>query len=258
MEVLPVRRSDAPYRLASAVAITILLSACDQAARESASPSGGATASAPGSAAVDPYAARPTPSCDFGAPVESISRSRFLECVRRLEFVQDPHLADEQPLMYAADRGRPPRIGPRARIEPERGSNAPSDGRQMYEGRVIARIISDGAYEPLGIRRGIQYVWIDSTRDGWRSLMIPANDADSIVRLGVSVRRFAHLGPAPAASWGFDPGRGTFFNATCHRWCCASCRPPGACPGFPGTSLRAEAMGGVEGVPAIGDTMARR
>jgi hypothetical protein len=261
MDALPVRSSDAPYRLVSVVAITIALSACEQGARESAPPSGGATASAAASVE-NPYAERPTPGCEFGAPVESIARTRFNECARRLEFVQDPHLSDEQPLIYPADRGRPLRVGPTARIEPERGATALGQ-RQVHEGRVIARIISDGPYEPLGIRRGIQYVWIDSTRAGWRALMIPANDADSITRLGVAVRRLPHLGRAPvppAAGWRFDPERGTFFNGGCQFMCCSGCplRPPGDCPGFPATSLRATAYGGVEGVPAMGDTVGQR
>jgi hypothetical protein len=200
-----------------------------------------------------PTGAAPAP--NFRGPIESVPRSEILEYVGRLQFVQDPHLSDEQPLVDSATPGQLARVGPRARIEPELHS-VQITPRELREGRIIARIISDGTFEPLGIRRGIQYVWVDSSTGRWRTAMIPANGAEPMKMLGALVRDLPHLTMVPSAIWYY--GRGPrpprpLPQKTCGSRCCLSC-PDLACQDVQDVvdaMLRAKDYGGRPGVPSL-------
>lgn len=186
----------------------------------------------------------------FSGPLESVPRNRILEYVARLQFVRDPHLADEQPLIYPAASPQTARVGPIARIEPELRSRRFTRS-QLAAGRIIARIISDGAFEPLGIRRGIQYLWVDSAGGRWRAAMIPASGDEPVI-LDLALGPLAHLTDAPAATWVYDARAGTYANATCGSMCCRPCepRPPGGfCRNIGQSMLRAGQFGGAAGVP---------
>jgi hypothetical protein len=95
---------------------------------------------------------------------------------KQARYVTDPHRADERRLLSVADDERNARPTARARIEPTLYA-ATGGGEWLREGRVLARIISDGHYEPLGIRPGTQILWVDRARDGTpRALMIQQPD----------------------------------------------------------------------------------
>jgi hypothetical protein len=197
------------------------------------------------------------PAPRFGASIESVPRTTFLAYVERLEFVSDPHLSDEQPLIDSAISGQLRRVGPRARIEPEVRSTKITD-EQLRDGRVIARIISDGTFEPLGIRRGIQYVWIDSSTGRWRAAIIPATATEPIRMLSASVRERPHLKIVPSALWYYGrwvgpgpvPPIGPQGQGSCGTRCCAFCAlMPGLCDDVAEAMLRAEDFDGRPGLP---------
>jgi hypothetical protein len=218
---------------------------------------GGACAPAP---APVPQPGLPTGAAsapNFRGPIESVARSEILQYVGRLQFVQDPHLSDEQPLVDSVTPGQLARVGPRARIEPELHSTQITP-EQLREGRVIARIISDGPYEPLGIRRGIQYVWVDNSTGRWRAAMIPANGAEPMRMLGALVRDLPHLTMVPSAIWYYARGPGPrpprpVPQGTCGNRCCMVC-PDLGCQDVQDVvdaMLRAVDFGGRPGVPPL-------
>jgi hypothetical protein len=228
-----------PCSPVAALLLTLALLAC------------GACAPSPGPV---PQSGLPTggaPAPNFRGPIESVPHSEILEYVGRLQFVQDPHLSDEQPLVDSVTAGELTRLGPKARIEPELHS-VQITPRELREGRIIARIISDGTFEPLGIRRGIQYLWVDSSTGRWRAAMIPANGAEKRM-LGASVGNRPHLTMVPSAIWYYPgPRPRPMPQMSCGSRCCYICELlPERCQDVVDAMLRAKDYGGRPGVPSL-------
>ena len=58
-----------------------------------------------------------------------------------------------------------------ARIEPE-STTYRTDTMTLARGRIVARIISDSDYAPLGFGKGVNWWWIDRRGGEWRSVIV--------------------------------------------------------------------------------------
>lgn len=68
------------------------------------------------------------------------------------------------------DRGQTVRV----RIWPEAGASSMESGA-LRQGRIVARIESDHAYEPLGLADGLNYLWVEERpAGGYQGVIIPA------------------------------------------------------------------------------------
>jgi hypothetical protein len=155
---------------------------------------------------------QPTPG--FGAPVESVPRDSVLRYAASLRFIgkdEDHGAGDEQPMLYRAGDPRAAVVGPGttvARVEPEARTTRLTRA-QLRQGRIIARILSTGVYEPLGLRRGVNYVWIDSTAAGWRAIIIPETTTEPLDTVRVTSESAPHITDAPGARWYYFSDVGT-------------------------------------------------
>lgn len=124
----------------------------------------------------DPNAAPPPPP-PFSGPVEAIDRRELLAYASSLDFME--HTGDEQhlPAYQAGGKSIP---GPFGQLAAPRGSNRQTSAA-LAEGRVLARIIVDAAYPPLGLTPGVNYVWADSVSSGWRMTYVPADPEAPLV-----------------------------------------------------------------------------
>ncbi|HYT05121.1 MAG TPA: hypothetical protein VEM13_09620 [Gemmatimonadales bacterium] len=118
-----------------------------------------------------PYATRPAP---FGAlAVDTISIAAIRAYAATLHFDTVLGAADAQRLSVARLVGHDTLKvnGPLARIAPE--SSAYSlDSTALAQGRIIARIWSDSTYDKAGLRRGVNWWWVDRRGGVWRSVII--------------------------------------------------------------------------------------
>ncbi len=117
----------------------------------------------------------PTPSFRLGALTSAAdSAGAVLGYVAPLEFDTLPGAGDDQLLHLGTCPGPDCRHGPRAQIQPLRGTHALTRA-QLAAGRVIARLVNRDSvdYPKFGLRaRSIVYWWVDSTSRGWRSVFI--------------------------------------------------------------------------------------
>lgn len=167
----------------------------------------------------------------FDRSIDSVSHEQIASYAARLQFVDDPMLSDEQPMLYRAGTAEATRRGPTARIEPERNATRLSEA-DLQRGRIVARIVSSGAYEPLGLAQGANYMWVERRGDAWRAVMIPAASGSRRKVLSMSMGDVRHEGDAPAARWFFFANVGMMPWPRCGRTaCCQPCEPPGiGCP----------------------------
>jgi hypothetical protein len=196
-------------RLGLIVGVFAVLAACSRAEE---SGTAGQTTSVPQAQAQVP--APPS----FTSP-DQADRAAVVTYARSLRFVSDPLRMDEQTISVS---GNTRTI---ARIEPTdySASLSPAD---RARGAIIARFVSTGVYAPVGLRRGVQYMWVDSTASGWRALMVPEDPS-----LNVSVtqlRIFSHVLPSAlqvaSARW-FETNVGFLPNLKCGKECCVACVP---------------------------------
>jgi hypothetical protein len=135
------------------------------------------------------------------------SRDRFVTYARSVPFIGvrlDHLLGDEQPILYPAADPRNAVVGastPMMRIEPEARAKQ-LNRRHIQQGRVVARLLSTGRYEPLGVHAGVNYLWIDSTAGGWRGMLVPERAGAPITMLNVELQPVRHL--AAAARWRYS------------------------------------------------------
>jgi hypothetical protein len=62
----------------------------------------------------------------------------------------------------------------KASIWPESGASSMEAGA-LRQGRLVARIMSNHGYEPLGLASGLNYLWVEGRTDGgYRGVIIPA------------------------------------------------------------------------------------
>ena len=86
-----------------------------------------------------------------------------------------------QRLPFDESRGHEERLGTNASgqtvnasIWPESGASSMEAG-ELRQGRVVARILSNHGYEPLGLASGLNYLWVEGRPDGgYRGVIIPA------------------------------------------------------------------------------------
>jgi hypothetical protein len=126
---------------------------------------------------------------------------------------------DEQPLPWVDDSGRLVAM-PNVRVESEIGA-ALLTRRQLAQGRIIARYIAEGPYPPLGIAPGINYVWVDSTGDGFREQVVSEDAANPIVTRPLRIVPHSPLAGVVAPRWVVTPD---------YLWGCRPCVLQGWCP----------------------------
>ena len=163
----------------------------------------------------------------FGS-ADTAQRSAVVEYARRVRFVSDLRLSDEQTLVQP--RGR----GPRARVEAAEYAHRLSRV-QLARGAVIARFISDGEYSPLGLNSGVAYFFVDSVAGaGWRAIIVPDDASRRPKVMGMVITESPHRYEVPGVRW-VQVGDLIYPNPPCGRECCVPCEPPlYPCPSRPG------------------------
>lgn len=152
--------------------------------------------------------------------VDTAQRSVLLEHARRARFVSDHHLTDEQSILVRGERG------PTVRVEAVVHAHRLSDA-QLRRGALIGRLVSAGNVEARGLRRGNNYVFVDSSR-GWRAIIVPEDPAQPVRVTGMAVLETRHIVHLPTARF-FETGGMTYDNIKCGRLCCIPCEPM-TCP----------------------------
>jgi hypothetical protein len=106
---------------------------------------------------------RPTPAPPFGAGgVDSATDSAVVAYGGTLTF--DTVAAD-------GDLATAPGVGltDTLRIAPEIGAGVLKHA-QLVAGRITARVVATAPYAALGIQSGTNYIWTDSSANGWRDI----------------------------------------------------------------------------------------
>ncbi len=145
---------------------------------------------------VEAYAQRPqvpvaTPAPPFSQPVERVPRGQILEYARGLVFDTSVAASDAQYVTLRRDDRTV--VGPFMQIAPERGAGSLSDA-QLVSGRIIARVSVSDSYPPLGLLRGVSYLWADSAPSGWRWVIVPENPAARLLTLPLTRTRHPAAG----------------------------------------------------------------
>ncbi len=172
----------------------------------------------------------PTGPPPFSERVESVPRELILGYARQLEFDTSAAASDAQNLVYR--RGDAVVVGPFAQIAPERGAGSLSDA-QLARGRIIARVSVSDSYPPLGLARGVSYLWVDSLASGFRWVIVPTDPALPLRAAPLTRTRHPRDGgadscagrPAQAAWQAYpDPegagGVGPWVSCPCWGCCC--------------------------------------
>jgi len=142
---------------------------------------------------------RPTPAPRFALRAGEIPRDSFLAYAATLTFDTTHGAWDEQPLPLVNDSGRV--VGmPIIRVESEIGAASLSRS-QLAKGRIIARYTAKGPYTPLGIPRGISYVWVDSMGSKFRELVVSEDPSRSAVEHELTIETFRVRGQFAAPRW---------------------------------------------------------
>lgn len=199
------------------VSMTGMFAVAAGCAREAGEGTGATAASQTTGATTEASAVQVPPAPTFGAP-DTAQRPGVLEYARRVQFIDNPQVSDEQTLVQP--RGR----GPRARIEPVAYAHRLTRER-LARGAVIARIVSDGDYAPLGLSRGINYFFVDSGTAGWRSIIISDVAARPARVMQVVLSELQHPFSVPSARW-IESAGFIYPNPDCGRICCIPCMPP--------------------------------
>ncbi|MGH7537064.1 MAG: hypothetical protein ACREMF_00390 [Gemmatimonadales bacterium] len=151
-----------------------------------------------------PAGASPTAAPSFTMNVDSVSRDSILAYAISLHYDTVSGAGDEQRLMVGSSCPGTCTYGPLARIEPQSGSHA-ADTADLAAGRIIARIITtDSAYPKLGLRGGFTtYWWVDKKgpENNWRSVMVPAYQADTLVHRGLELHEADTAGDGYNYEW---------------------------------------------------------
>lgn len=172
-------------------------------------------------------AQRATAAPPWKGRVEEQSRAAVIAYASELQYADVPWSSDEQYLVFRGVRRLV--AGPRAKIVPALGVLELSE-EAMEEGRVIGWIESEMGISELGIAHGRTYVWVDRQGPdmGWRSLLVPADPAQSAFLCGVA--RMPHppvpFAVSPHGFWAFRP------IPEARTWTMAphfSCKPNGCC-----------------------------
>jgi hypothetical protein len=111
---------------------------------------------------------RPTPPAPFTGRADVVPVEEVLGYAATLSFDTLTGLSDQQYLRLPAESTA---YEPLAVIMPEVGAFRLSMS-EAEQGRVVAKIISTGSYEHLGIERGSNYLWIGGAPDSVIGIMI--------------------------------------------------------------------------------------
>jgi hypothetical protein len=155
------------------------------------------------------------PAPAFGG-ADTADRSAVLTYARGASYVTDSRLVDEQVLHLPAG------TGPRARIQATAYSHMLTDS-QLARGALIARFVSEGAYTPLGLNRGVQYFFVDSVAGaGWRAIIVDNDPARAPKVMKLVLADTPHDHSVPSARW-MEAVSYTFANPSCGKYCCIPC-----------------------------------
>lgn len=173
-----------------------------------------------------PQAPAATAAPPFSARVETVPRDTILAYASRLAFDTSIAASDAQHLLLR--RGDAVVVGPFAQIAPERGAGSLSKA-QLASGRIIARVSASDSYPPLGLSRGVSYLWADSAPGGWRAVVVPANPAEQLRTVPLGYKRgdslaLAHTCSPTRAAWATSPyplaGSPWWVCCTTYGCCC--------------------------------------
>ena len=149
---------------------------------------------------------------------DTTQRPAILTYARGAQYATDSRVIDEQVLH------RPGATGPRARVEATAYAHMLTDA-QLARGALIGRFVSDGEFGALGIRRGVQYFFVDSVPEaGWRAIIVDddSSRAPKVIRLVLTDT--PHQFEVPSARW-VEWNLFTLPNIPCGRYCCVPCDP---------------------------------
>lgn len=182
------------------IASGAVLVSCTQAAEDTATHAGAVTV---------------PPALTFNA-AEPGSRATALAYARSARFVTDSRLVDEQTLRL------PGGTTTRARIEATVYAHLLPDS-QLARGALIARFVSDGEFAPLGLNRGVQYLFVDSVAGAGRRAIIMDDDSTRAPTvMPVVLADTPHDFSVPSARW-IESGAFSYPNPSCGRYCCIPC-----------------------------------
>jgi len=171
-----------------------------------------------GGCAGGPQAPAATAAPPFSERVETVPRDTILAYAGRLAFDTSIAASDAQHLTLRRDDATV--VGPFAQIAPERGAGSLSRA-QLASGRIIARVSASDAYPPLGLSRGVNYLWVDSVPSGWRGVIVPANPVEQLQTMPLDYKRDGpHTCWPPRAAWATSP----FPLAGGPAWVCCTTR----------------------------------
>ncbi|MGH7751610.1 MAG: hypothetical protein ACREN5_02240, partial [Gemmatimonadales bacterium] len=98
--------------------------------------------------------------------------------------------------------------------------------QELGAGRVILRITSEAAYPSLGVRAGVNYVWVDSLTGRFRALVFSDDPRQPPLAVPLGLRQHALQHPVAARFVEGPFGMGVWMP--CPRGCC--CMPEPICP----------------------------
>lgn len=168
--------------------------------------------------------APPGPVSDPGLLAE---RDSVLGYARSLRYDSTTHGVTDRQMLTIYDSATGYRVGPIATIYPEAGANHNAYTDLAGRGRIVGRIETDSAYPKLGLRPGVNYIWIDSLRLSGdtgvgRAVVIPDDPRLPAVVLPMFYLTDHHGAEGPAtARWLFRPkDEAGWFKCT-KTGCCA-------------------------------------
>jgi hypothetical protein len=169
---------------------------------------------------------RAIPAPGFRVPAKpGAGDTAWIRYVQSLDFDPRPGAGDEQLLHIGACPGPTCRHGPRATIQPARGSHRLTTA-ELAAGRVIARLVNKDRidYPKFGLRaQSTVYWWVDSTSAGWRSVFFStAPGAAPLVSDAVVERNHEYRWYEAIARWFWDPADEIAWGTCEVSGCCSS------------------------------------
>lgn len=154
-------------------------------------------------------------------------RDSVLVYARSLRYDSTTHGVSDRQMLTTYDSATGYRVGPVATIYPEAGANHNTYADLAGRGRIVGRIETDSAYPKLGLRRGVNYIWVDSLRLSGdtglgRAVVIPDDPSLPAVVLPMFYLTDHHGTEGPAAArWLFRPKDEAGWYKCTKTGCCA-------------------------------------
>lgn len=167
---------------------------------------------------------RPTPAPGFRTLVDATPPTELLAYAHGLQFDSTSVAAEAQ--YVALRRGRGLVLGPFVAVAPEIGAAALTN-QEVVQGRIVSRLKVSGTAPGFRLPAGVSYVWVDSTAQGFRALIVPETVGARILRVSVQPQPYglpagAQLGAAVARIVTTEAGGTRFVCNPCGVKCCGT------------------------------------